>query len=315
MVHPMLHLQQNIGNQALQRLMVLNGATVTQLQRREVCDENGVCWSGSEEEPNASYQPEEPTYSEEWHPPIALPNESSEQDDTLILPEIVIEGDPGNALISDSNVQPNSIQMVKVWLNAFIPGTVPGLTETVPDGPHAGKTMLRGPIPGISDCFLTDNRSFDSYIHASSRMHSELEIDVADPSITLEWHNCDFTHEIDCEDGSEECKEQGDTSRMRFSGLHAPSPSLILVNLNGAANNPCFTGSPDIDYLGTILIDLNAKTVQFDGLIDAFPAFEMYATANGGAGQPMFRTMPLPGKSPGNLWFGANREQTGKAAI
>lgn len=198
------------------------------------------------------------------------------------------------------------IQTVKVWLNAFIPRDVDGITEPAPSV-HSGKTMLRGPIAGVSDCYLTDNRGFDSNIQALSRMHSEIEIDVTGPTIVSQKHKCDPTHEIDCEDGDEECTRSGDTSRMSFSNLRSSS-GLIKVDLKASANNPCQSGSPDIDYEGTIAIDVGTRTVEFDGRIDEFPAFEMYASINGGdVGTKVFQEMPLPGKSPWNLPGGANR--------
>jgi Protein of unknown function (DUF3238) len=201
---------------------------------------------------------------------------------------------------------------VKVWLNAFIPAGVPG--KTIPAvGPHAGKTMLDGP-PG-SGCYLSDNRGFDAAIHAPSRMHAEIEIDVAGPSERFRWTNCDETHEIDCTTGAALCTRKGSTAAMRFTGLRGSSASLIEFDMTGASNNPCYGGSPDIDYEGKVSIDVPGRRVAFDGKIDDFPAFEMYATANGGAGSPLFTTMPLPGKDPFNLFGKAARAQTGTAAI
>jgi hypothetical protein len=207
---------------------------------------------------------------------------------------------------------PSAIRTVKVWLNAFIPDTVPGKTIPAP-GPHAGKTMLNGPI--FSECYLTDNRSFDSNVHAPSRMHSEIEIDVAGPTEVFQWHNCDETHEINCKTGAAVCTSKGRTSDMLFSKLRGSSGSLIQVDLKGASNNPCYSGSPDIDYEGRVTINVGARTVEFDGKIDQFPAFEMYGTANGGAGAMMFNSMPLPGKDPWNLPREANRAQKGSATI
>jgi hypothetical protein len=205
-----------------------------------------------------------------------------------------------------------AIKTVKVWLNAFIPDSVPGKTKPAP-GPLAGKTMLDGPI--FSECYLTDNRSFDSDIHASSRMHSEIEIDVSGPSETFHWHHCDETHEVNCTTGAAVCTKSGRTSDMAFTGLRGSSASTIQVDLKGASNNPCYSGSPDIDYEGAVTINVGSRTVEFDGKIDEFPAFEMYATANGGAGVTMFNTRPLPGKDPWNLMGAANRVQTGTAKI
>lgn len=209
---------------------------------------------------------------------------------------------------------PSPIRTVKVWLNAFIPQTVPGKTEPAP-APHTGLTMLRGPVPGVSDCYLTDNRMFDANVHAPSRMHSEVEINVAGPTEVFQWHNCDETHEIDCEDGGAECTRKGDTSGMSFLNLRGSAASLIQVDLNAASSNPCQSGSPDIDYVGTFTINVGTRTVEFSGKIDEFPAFEGYATTNGGAGVTMFNTMPAAGRDPWNLPGGANRAQTGRAPI
>jgi hypothetical protein len=209
----------------------------------------------------------------------------------------------------------NGIQSVKVWLNAFIPENVPGKTVPAPSPPSG--TMLHGPIPFISDCFQTDNRTFDSAISAPSRMHSEIEIITTGkaPSISFQFHKCHPTHEIDCEDGQLECEKTGDATRMNFSNLTTLSESKFMFSLSGAANNPCATGSPDIDYVGKVIVDLTARTVFFDGFVDLFPAFEMYATSNNGSGTMLFQVMPLPGKDPWNLVGGANRAQVGKARI
>lgn len=207
---------------------------------------------------------------------------------------------------------PISIRTVKVWLNAFIPDIVPGKTIHAPAS-HTGKTMLNGPI--FSGCYLTDNRTFNANIGASSRMHSEIEINISGPSETFSWHHCYETHEINCTTGAAICTGNGRTSDMKFKNLRGSSTSTIQIDLEGASNNPCYTGSPDIDYEGTFTIDVGRRIVEFTGKIDAFPAFEAYATADGGAGVMMFNTMPLAGKSPWNLPGDATRVQTGRASI
>jgi Domain of unknown function (DUF4157)/Protein of unknown function (DUF3238) len=204
------------------------------------------------------------------------------------------------------------IRTVKLWLNAFIPATVPG--KTIPAvGPHAGKTMLNGPI--FSQCYLTDNRGFDAAIHAPSRIHAEIEIDVSGPSETFHWADCSETHEIHCKTGAGVCTKKGPTAGITFSKPRGSAASLIEVDMVGASNNPCYSGSPDIDYEGTARIDVPGRTVTFDGKIDDFPAFEMYATADGGAGSPLFTTMPVAGKDPWDLPGKAARVQTGSTRI
>ena len=131
----------------------------------------------------------------------------------------------------------------------------------------------------------------------------------------FQFHRCDTTIEIDCEDGDEECVDRGKTSRMRFSNLRGSVADTILVDLKGAANNPCFRGSLEIDYEGTLRINIGLRTVRFDGLIDGFPAFEMYATANDGAGVQVL-VAPIPkGNTLKNLLGPANRPISGQANL
>src|SRR5829696_7973090 len=68
-----------------------------------------------------------------------------------------------------------AVKGVKIWINAFIPHDVPGLTKPYPKDPKM--SMLPGPTD-FNDCFLTDQRSFSSDPRAKSRMHSEVELDI-----------------------------------------------------------------------------------------------------------------------------------------
>jgi hypothetical protein len=224
-----------------------------------------------------------------------------------------------------SQAQPCRIETVQIWLKAFIPGSLPGLTRTVPSGPHVRKTMIPGPT-FINDCFLTDQRSFSNGLRAPSRMTSAINIDVLTPKVVNQTHSCDPTVEVDCEDGAVECQRSGNTSRMKFSNFNCLSPCTasnrtMTVQLQGAANNPCFTGSPDIDYRGTVTIQISSLSsgqvaqVSFNGFVDDFPAFEMYASINGGAGMPLFRLNSLPGKTPANLLGDANRPVRGSVRL
>jgi Domain of unknown function (DUF4157)/Protein of unknown function (DUF3238) len=211
---------------------------------------------------------------------------------------------------------PPGIKTVKVWLKAFIPKDVPGVTEAAPS-PHAGLTMVPGPIPGVSDCFLTDQRGFSADIGASSRMHSEVEIDVTKPSVIRQWNTCWPSHEIDCGDGDVECNARAQVYGGYY-GLEVSSPSTLQISLAARANNACYSGSPDIVYDGTVTVSPAARAVYFNGHIDQFPAYEMYATADGGAGVKLFQTPPPPGNTPGDLVHGgrgANRPQSGNATI
>ena len=181
--------------------------------------------------------------------------------------------------------------------------------------------MIPGPNP-ISDCYHTDQRDFSNHIHASSRMHSEVRVDFSTvgPRMT-QWHNCDETVECDCDDGDVECRGTGKTDRMNFRMLPPissptpgigsfPSPvmpvsaSLITIEMDCKSCNPCAPSSiiaGDIDYEGKILIDRSSRRIECDLKIDAFPAFEAYATINDGAGILMFQVAPPLGNTVLNL--------------
>ena len=205
---------------------------------------------------------------------------------------------------------PVPIRTVKVWINAFIPKTISGYSLPVPAGIHAEKTMIPGPNPG-SDCYLTDQRDFSNHIHAKSRMHSEVTVDFTGSRSTItQWHKCDLTTELDCEDGDVESTGIGSTSRMNFRLLPTSTPRLAIISVTCAASNPCAPTSRlfgDIDYNGTLTIDHAARSVKFDGMIDLFPAFEAYATINDGAGVTLFRKSPPAGNTVMDLPGSANR--------
>ncbi len=199
--------------------------------------------------------------------------------------------------------------IVSFWINAFIPVNIPNLSTEVPEGDYAGKTMIPGPVPHISDCFLTDNRSFSDKTNASSRMHSACTIDTE----TLDFipsHRCDSTHELDCEDGEVECTKSGDTTRMTWRVSQKAHPKLVL-ELRGASNNPCFTASPDIDYEGKLWFDADELSIFFSGKVDVFPAFEAYAQLDNGPIHRVFSIGPQRGATPWNLPGGATREVYG----
>lgn len=218
---------------------------------------------------------------------------------------------------------PVAINSIKFWINAFIPATVKGYTLAVPG--HTGLTMIPGPT-SASDCYHTDQRDFSNNIHASSRMHSEATVQFGPggaPKLT-QWHNCDETVECDCEDGDEECRQRGNTSGMSFtlapvllSTPKSPSPlfpapvmpgtpaaGVVVVQVKCAAHNPCAPSSAlvgDIDCKGTVTIDVGSRSIECDLMIDEFPAFEAYATINGGAGVKLFRVPPPGGNTVMNL--------------
>ena len=207
--------------------------------------------------------------------------------------------------------------MARIWINAFIPEELPDLTQRVPAGTHEGATMIPGPVPGVSDCFLTDQRAFSDDPSASSRMHSLVEIDLQNGILKNEEHRSDPTIEIDCEDGDEECNRSATTSGLTvqdFASEDVDSGKQMSFRFVGEASNSCFTGAPDIDWNVALKVTFHPAesdvVVDVEGEIDPFPAFEMYAEIDGGFPEVLFKNLPDVGSSPADLWehIGASPE-------
>lgn len=208
-------------------------------------------------------------------------------------------------------VKAQTPRRIRIWINAFIPKDIPGLTKPA-GGRYLGDTMIPGPVHGVSDCFLTDNRSFSSNPAASSRLHSLCDIDLAQKSVASQMHRCDPTVEVDCEDFTTECNRSASTSNMRFAPVSV-SGTLMTIAYEGAASNGCFTGAPDIDIIGTITVDLVASTLSFDGNCEPFPAFEIYMSVDDGSAKTLVQRLPDSGTSPWNLPGSPNRAIRGKS--
>jgi hypothetical protein len=191
---------------------------------------------------------------------------------------------------------PTKFKYLKVWIHAFIPKEIPGETEPVPGFP--GKTMIRVHVPlsGIR-CFATDQRFFDPFIHASYRMHSEIQIDVTKVQTVMEWHDTGCTYEFDCDTGRVKCKDRASKENMHFTNPSGAS-GLIEFSISAEAHNPCVTLSAicgDIDYRGNFTLDVQNRQLTFSGLRDPFPAFEMYASADYGPVQTLDMRLPDEG--------------------
>jgi len=206
-------------------------------------------------------------------------------------------------------IVPSRAQDAEFWIRSFIPDkhdSNAGYVVPVPKQPD--RTMVRGPIGGISDCFLTDQRMFDSAPDASSRIASHFVISLSKQKIRASDHPATFSTEVDCEDGGEECHKQVDSSRSRI-GPARKEGNIIIVSIHGEANNACSTNSPDIHYDGVFRIDLAAKTISFKGTLGEFPAFEAYASINGEA-LTIFTMEPAFGSSALDVPFGRDIAST-----
>ncbi len=203
------------------------------------------------------------------------------------------------------------VKNIKIWVNAFIPRTLPGTTHPtptfiVPAGVHKDKTSLKGP-PLISGFFLTDQRFFSSVLTESSRMHHEVTIEIDNNRIVSVLAKCDPTIEIDPLDtGTVKCSQAGSAADMKIEDISISADKLLFsFKYNGAADNPCVTPSPDIDWSIKIQAELEfggeGGRIKVSGLVDEFPAYEMYASVDGGPPIKIFNISPEEGKTPWNL--------------
>src|SRR5664279_4656707 len=217
-----------------------------------------------------------------------------------------------------------SVRTVKLWIKAFIPSTYERAVVVPGTGAHAGKTMVTGSWV-MNRCFLTDQRSFSSDIHADARMHSEIEIDVTKGKEIYQFHHCYDTIEIDPHNGIERCRAQGDTSEMRFYDFKVGTrQKRYTLKIKAGSKNPCIriagvNIAPNLDYLGSITVvvtdDPSHAIVTFSGKIEKYPAFEMYASANDGEAQTLFQVDVAPDSGVGDLPGAPERSVSGKAEL
>jgi hypothetical protein len=206
-----------------------------------------------------------------------------------------------------------------IWIKAFIPANIPGITRPVPG--WSGATMLD--VPTIPGCYLTDNRDFSPDWEASARMTSVAAI-FPYQMVLDQLHYCDYTVRFDCSSGTQTCVQQADASRMQFINFRGIAGFNSEVDVASAAANPCTFGAGwigDIDFRGLIAIDTPSRQVLFQGYVDPFPAYEMYAAAitNGVPdpliGVPLFTKPPNPGATPLDLIGPPNQFVWGVAAV
>lgn len=228
------------------------------------------------------------------------------------------------------------LRTVTLWLNAFIDNDVKNgdgsaMSFKLTTGVHAGETVIPGPfngkVPGFDDCYLTDQRSFDSTKRdASSRIHAEVTVDFSGPVPAL-VQILPFGATVDTVRLRVSTGEVLNTGRGKARGRFVPvsgfveNSKRVTFKFNFAGNNPIAKAprvvltpapiplapskddpptpfDPDIDMVGTVTIDADVRTVNFRGLIDGFPFFEGYVSGDGGPAVTIFQEKPKPGENP-----------------
>lgn len=217
-----------------------------------------------------------------------------------------------------------TIRTIKIWIKAFIPSDYEGSTIVPGTGAHAGKTAITD-LWLLNRCFLTDQRTFSSDIHAEARMHCEIGIDVAKSKEIYQFHHCYDTIEVDCKGGHEKCRAQGSTKDMKFHDFEVSTDKTRYeVQIKAASKNPCVkigpVGlSPNLDFEGTIRValadDQTRAIVTFDGNVEMYPAFEMYASVNDGQPEMVFQIGVAPEAGVAELAGSPERVVTGKAEL
>ncbi len=242
------------------------------------------------------------------------------------------------------------MKIMRFWFNAFIPRTVAGYTRVLSSGPHAGKTAIPLPgaarlWPGnsfkhLDAGFLTDQREFSSVYGASSRMISMVDVNLDTMTMVQQSHKSSGTTQVDLVTGAQTGFGKADMSRCEFKvptgpgllGLSAhmsagrdastihteqmnrSTAMSLALNLRASAGDPLVGMAADIDYLGTVRFQRHASgdayRVSFDGKIDAFPAYDCYASI-GSQVQTLFTSSPPAGNTVVDLLGPANRPVSG----
>jgi len=131
---------------------------------------------------------------------------------------------------------------LKVWLKLFIPGHMPGFTQRVESGPHAGKTAVPV-VPNLrfgnfTKLFLTDQRDFSSAPDASARLTIKFEVNIDEfsrPGISSFEHYSHPTISVNPETGEAESKTE--TPSVQVNPIANPSP----MRTSGSAIPPRFS--------------------------------------------------------------------------
>ena len=210
---------------------------------------------------------------------------------------------------------------LRIWVNAFIPAETTN-ARTLVSGPCRGMVVIRGPIPGVSDCFLTDDRSWSTSLTASSRMQSVATIDLAGSQPKLEHvYRSTQSVELDCESEHVEKKARATPELWQVAEFEvAGSSEDFRARVRAAARDPLFKFTPDrlvptIDYHGTFSVSMTRRTITFDGFVDAYPAFEAYAQCRNGPITALFRIAHERGETPFSLFGDADRRVNATVGI
>jgi hypothetical protein len=200
---------------------------------------------------------------------------------------------PGTALPGTTPPEPSpgtgasipvAVPRIKAWINTFIP-----------------HRQIEGP-PG-SQCFTGDNRSFSNHIHASSRTHQEIEVEVGTLTKTIDFKHVGTTHEVECTTGKVIKSGTAPTSQLTNGPVQSRTSADINILFLAAASNPLVKLAPAIDFEAVFRVNPMTRKCTFEIEHDGFPAYEAYITFNGGSGVTVYNYDPIPaGETPKALF-------------
>jgi hypothetical protein len=193
--------------------------------------------------------------------------------------------------------------------------------------------------------YLTDQRTFNTDPASSVRMQSLAVVQLSPAAtVTTVSHTSTGTTQVNMDSGDSTGFRKADMTRCTWGTLltqatvkvfspfptpqfprapftpipSAPStPGVRTLTIKGAANDPLVSASADIDYVGTFTFKLDASgglAVEFDGEIDAFPAFECYAQCDNTT-KTLFTAPPPSRNTVVNLLGSANRPMKGSVSF
>ena len=244
--------------------------------------------------------------------------------DIIMVPDGSPPAPPARTPTPPTPIPPPALRgILRIWINAFIPGDVPGYTINIVRGTNSGKTAI--PLPALARLnplntlkdwnagYLTDQRTFSTLPSASVRVQSLAEILLPDATVVRASHTSSGTTQVNTESGDTTGFAVADTSRCTWGTL-----TYLSIKVKGQASDPLVSAAADIDYEGLFNLtpDPGASrlTVDFDGKLDAFPAFEAYASFSG-ITKALFTVPPPSGNTVTNLLGGANRPIRGSASF
>jgi hypothetical protein len=195
------------------------------------------------------------------------------------------------------------VQTLGLWVNAFIPGDIPGYTRVLDAGPFAGFPVIPAPfLEDLIGCFSTDNRSFSDllgngcFAHPSSRIAAMAQIDLVNQTLSSEHICSSGTLRFDCSSGEVTCNSVAEINGPGFHSFVVVGESEMALQLRTWASDPCvnapkiFVPDVDIDLTFNVRLDPSGSVrVWVSGAVDIFPAYEIYAMADGGSPVLLFQ--------------------------